>query len=218
MLVEALLTLSLALPIVDLKLEAQPTAQYGEVIDVHILGRGSSDAQPATFTFAGVILEWDPEILEPVELTKCNSDYAWFMVYFCSDLQQDPCFCINGRPPWPSNDGLAFVSHVAQVPYGVRYINNEWHIFSTVKFAVLKQETTSVRIRPRYNACKVKTAVTRHVMHDVTGDLGEPAEILIENPCSADINGDGIVNVQDFLRLIAEWGGPGPPPVLPPAP
>ncbi|MHC4142527.1 MAG: dockerin type I domain-containing protein, partial [Planctomycetota bacterium] len=31
------------------------------------------------------------------------------------------------------------------------------------------------------------------------------------DPCPADVNGDGTVNVQDFLELIADWGGTGGP-------
>ncbi|MHC4081747.1 MAG: M28 family peptidase [Planctomycetota bacterium] len=31
------------------------------------------------------------------------------------------------------------------------------------------------------------------------------------DPCPADVNGDGVVNVQDFLGLLADWGGTGGP-------
>jgi hypothetical protein len=31
------------------------------------------------------------------------------------------------------------------------------------------------------------------------------------DPCPADVNGDGEVNVQDFLDLLAAWGDPGGP-------
>ena len=32
-----------------------------------------------------------------------------------------------------------------------------------------------------------------------------------QDPCPADVNGDGTVNVQDFLELLAAWGATGGP-------
>ncbi|MHC4588696.1 MAG: GC-type dockerin domain-anchored protein [Planctomycetota bacterium] len=32
-----------------------------------------------------------------------------------------------------------------------------------------------------------------------------------EDPCPADVNGDGAVDVVDFLGLLAAWGDPGGP-------
>lgn len=221
--IEALLAVILAQATVDLKIETQPTAQYGECIDVHILARGSEDAQPATFTFVGVILKYDPEVLSPVDLVKCESDYSWQLVHFCTDL--DPaskCWCINGVPPWPKDDGKIHVSHVAAT-YGVMYVPNEWRVLSTVRFAVAKQETAVIKIVPEVEHCDVKTKVTRWDMLDVTGELGPAIKVRIENPCgddewfgSADSNRDGRVDVLDWLAMLAQWSGPGPAPADPP--
>jgi hypothetical protein len=36
-------------------------------------------------------------------------------------------------------------------------------------------------------------------------------ELACVDPCPADVNGDGIVNVEDFLQLLAAWGSAGGP-------
>lgn len=42
-------------------------------------------------------------------------------------------------------------------------------------------------------------------------DLGRGAAYLYDLPLQADINGDGVVNTQDLLMLLAAWGNPGGP-------
>jgi agmatine/peptidylarginine deiminase len=37
------------------------------------------------------------------------------------------------------------------------------------------------------------------------------SDLECENPCPADVDGDGVVNVQDFLLLLAVWGSAGGP-------
>jgi agmatine/peptidylarginine deiminase len=37
------------------------------------------------------------------------------------------------------------------------------------------------------------------------------SELECENPCPCDVNGDGVVNVSDFLDLLAAWGSAGGP-------
>lgn len=201
-----LVPLVLSVPLIDVQLSGQSTARVGDIVSVNINIVAQQDKEATAGVWAGVdvILGWDPAVLEPLELTICESLYDYFLVtVFMSDNPKSLFFgCLNqGDGDFPDNDGDLHITFFS--PLGT-----EQNVFAipatlgTVEFRVLETGNHTVSLIPE--VCGVETEVLRLGNVDVTGDLTDTYTVEVRN--QFDVADPPGVGIEDFLALLAAWG------------
>lgn len=192
--------------LIDILLSGQAEARVDDLIsvDISIVAQQDADATPGVWAGVDVILGWDPEVLEPVSHSICESLYDYFLVtIFMSDDPKSLFYgCLNqGEGDFPDNDGDLHITYFS--PLGT--MQNVFAIpqtLGTVQFRVLASGDHSVSIIPE--VCGVETEVLALGNVDVTGDISDTYTVEVRSAFDT-VDPPG-VGIEDLLALLAAWG------------
>jgi hypothetical protein len=187
---------------------AYQTAQLNDIIEIDVVAT-SDGASGQPFATLTATLEWDPLALEFLGNDDSGADYTWFVSGFLNDPDG-----INDV----LDDGDAIYNAWAQVGgEAVAPPQPQVLTVTTLRFRVVSATGQSTL---RYLAVMgdyAETQVLALGAIDVTGDIESTAVVTAggSGSCPADLDGDSLVGVNDFLLLLAAWGSdPGGPPDL----
>lgn len=207
------------LPCIDILLSGQAEARVGDIInvDISIVAQQDKDATAGRWAGLEVVLGWNPDGLEPIAHTVCNSPFDYFMTFiFISHEPGNLLYdCVNQdfEEPldWVDNDGDLVVTYFA--PLG-----SENDIFAipqivgTMQFRVLAEGNHTVSIIPSVDcffpddpqAIPVDTKIVGFGNTTLTGDITDTYEVEVRNPFDTE---DPVgVGIEDLLALLAAWG------------
>ncbi len=208
-------------PCIDVLLTGQSEAKVGDIVDVNIsiVAQQNADATAGEWVGVEVILNWNPEVLEPISHTICDSLYDYFLVWIF--VSHDPLNlyydCINEdfdpQDEWPDNDGDIGVLYFSPLGTDQNVFANP-AILGTMRFRVLAEGNHTVSIQPSTD-CYWSTGVpddqpipiTTQVLGggnvNYTGDLSSTYDVTVRN--AFDTEDPPGVGIEDLLALLAAW-------------
>ncbi len=185
---------------------ADQTAKVGDIVDVAVVAVSTGPASEE-FWVLEAIFQWDASVLELLGNDDSGSEAAWLYSGFDGAVDG-----INDT--WADGDAFYAAFAPPSVP-AVAPIAPGDLVVTTLRFRVLAEtQATELRFVPLMGEF-AETHVLTMGPADVTGDISSTASVSTPNggtECPADIDGDGEVNVEDFLFLLNAWGpNPGSP-------
>jgi hypothetical protein len=155
---------------------------------------------------ADISISWEPEFLHLLGLDETDA-----VPLFFSDFPTGNPSGLNESNPPQDGDGIYIAWSMLGSPIAV---TPEGTLLTTFVFEPVNPTPGTTIDIPDPNDPPADTIVYDGTIPnlDVTGTL-TGASVEIEPCCPADFNGDCLVNVVDFLILLAAWGtDPGGPP------
>ncbi len=218
-------------PAIDLHINGTtPRAKVGEHVRVEFSVSSESNTGVVTpFWALQATILYDPAVLVPVSMTPCGSPICGSDIESSLRAPMEGLFlgCANqgelsGRgDDWPDQDGDMQVFYT--IPLGQTIdLTHEPTLLWTMVFYVVGTGDASVRVTQpedeccpeQWGACEFVDNVfhtrifgspDQHGGPEATGDLSSFASFDITH--QADLDGDGVVGMNDLLMLLAYWQG-----------
>ncbi len=206
------------LPCIDINLAGPANARVDDLIGVNITitAQQDKDATAGVWTGVEVVLNWDPEVLEPVSHSICESLYDYFLVWIF--ISHDPANlyfdCINEdfdpEDEWPDNDGDMSVLYFSPLGTDQNVFANP-AVLGTMTFRVLAAGNHTISMAASTDCFfpdnpqvfPIETQIVGPGNSTLTGNLGTYTVDVRHQFDTEDPIGVGI---EDLLALLAAWG------------
>ena len=205
------------LPCIDILLTGIAEAKVGDLIDVNIsiVAQQDKDATAGVWAGVEVVLNWDPEVLEPVSHSICESLYDYFLVWIF--ISHDPANlyydCINEdfdpEDEWPDNDGDMSVLYFSPLGTDQNVFANP-AVLGTMTFRVLAEGNHTISIKDSTDCFfpddpqvfPIETQILGLGNIDLTGNLGTYS---VDVRSQFDVLDPPGIGIEDFLAFLAAW-------------
>jgi hypothetical protein len=178
------------------------TVCVGDIVEIDLIF-SSEGPDPQPFDATDAILCWDTAFLQLIGNDDSDAGATWFISGFLPDVDGVNDDLTDGEAIYTA---LASPGTTVTAPLAPDTL-----VVTTFQFAALA-ETTLTELELRATIGVFGQSRVLLVGGNITGTLGGPAGVSELQSCPADcaLPCDGVVNVLDFLTLLAQWGQDAP--------